>query len=149
MTEIALRRLGVKHSLIPQAHDESRAQARTRELKCESCGKPVTHRAGRRPRYCSDRCRMRGFGKGRSRKTFLGADTGAPTKRLKIDSKNNAPGGVKDQSTTGKTSRPPALLTPYVCGYGQKLSDGTQVFPPPHPSFCRANPAPCLPPRIV
>jgi endogenous inhibitor of DNA gyrase (YacG/DUF329 family) len=47
--------------------DESRAHPRTRRLDCKSCGKPMTHHAGRRPSYCSARCRMREFGKGRWR----------------------------------------------------------------------------------
>jgi hypothetical protein len=40
---------------------------------------------------------MREFGKGRSRKAFLGGDTGAPTK---IDSNNNALQRAKIQSGT-------------------------------------------------
>jgi endogenous inhibitor of DNA gyrase (YacG/DUF329 family) len=80
--------------------DESRAHARTRKLDCEACGKPITHHAGRRPRYCSARCRMREFGKGRSRKAFLEADTRAPTKRQKIDSNNNALQRAKIQSSS-------------------------------------------------
>ena len=59
---------------IPHARrrDKSRAHSRTRKLNCGSCGKPISHHAGRRPNYCSARCRMREFGKGRSRKAFLG-----------------------------------------------------------------------------
>jgi endogenous inhibitor of DNA gyrase (YacG/DUF329 family) len=88
--------------LMPQARarDESRAYARTRKLDCRSCGKPITHHTGRRPSYCSARCRMREFGKGRSRKAFLGGDTRAPTKRQKIDSNNNALQRAKIQSGT-------------------------------------------------
>jgi len=77
-----------------------RAHARARRLDCRSCGKPITHHAGRRPSYCSARCRMREFGKGRSRKAFLGGDTRAPTKRQKIDSNNNALQRAKIQSGT-------------------------------------------------
>jgi hypothetical protein len=43
---------------------------------------------------------MREFGKGRSRKAFLGGDTGAPTKRQKIHSNNNALQRAKIQSGT-------------------------------------------------
>jgi hypothetical protein len=43
---------------------------------------------------------MREFGKGRSRKAFLGGDTGAPTKRQKINSNNNALQRAKIQSST-------------------------------------------------
>jgi endogenous inhibitor of DNA gyrase (YacG/DUF329 family) len=88
--------------LFPQARrrDEFRVHARTRKLDCASCGKPITHHAGRRPSYCSARCRTRNFGKGRSRKVFLGGDTGAPTKHQKIYSNNNALQGAKIQSST-------------------------------------------------
>jgi hypothetical protein len=84
---------------IPHAprRDESRAHAQTRKLNCESCGKPITHHTGRRPSYCSARCRMR---EGRCRKAFLGGDTRAPTKRLKIDSDNNALQRAKINSST-------------------------------------------------
>jgi endogenous inhibitor of DNA gyrase (YacG/DUF329 family) len=82
-------------------HHEFRPRARTRNFRCQSCGKPITHHAGRRPSYCSARCRMREFGKGRTRKAFLNGDTGAPTKRQKIDSKNNALQRAKTQSSTG------------------------------------------------
>jgi endogenous inhibitor of DNA gyrase (YacG/DUF329 family) len=88
--------------LISQAcrRDEFRAHAQTRKLNCQSCGKPITHHAGRRPGYCSARCRMREFGKGRSRKAFLGGDTRAPTKRQKIDSNNNGLQRAKINSST-------------------------------------------------
>jgi endogenous inhibitor of DNA gyrase (YacG/DUF329 family) len=88
---------------IPHARrrDESRARARTRKLDCASCGKPTTHHAGRRPNYCSARCRMREFGKGRSRKAFLGGDTRAPTKRQKIHSNNNTLQSARIQSSSG------------------------------------------------
>jgi endogenous inhibitor of DNA gyrase (YacG/DUF329 family) len=81
-----LRHGEVASPLVPQVRqrDESRVQARARKLDCVTCGKPITHRAGRRPSYCSARCRMREFGKGRSRKAFLGGDMGAATKRQKI-----------------------------------------------------------------
>ena len=90
-----------KHSL-EQARrcDESRAHARTRKLNCASCGKPITHHAGRRPSYCSARCRMHEFGKRRSRKAFLGGDTRAATKRQKIASNSNALQRAKIRSST-------------------------------------------------
>jgi hypothetical protein len=43
---------------------------------------------------------MREFGKGLSRKALLGVDTGAPTKRQKIDSNNNALQRAKIHSST-------------------------------------------------
>jgi hypothetical protein len=55
----------------------------SRNLACATCGKPVEHRAGRRPRFCSTRCRNRENGRGRVRKARLGADTGAPAKLRK------------------------------------------------------------------
>jgi hypothetical protein len=76
------------------------SRTRTRQLGCESCGKPIVHRAGRRPSYCSDRCRLREFGRTRVRKSLLGSDTGAPTKHTKIASRNNALQRAKIQSST-------------------------------------------------
>jgi endogenous inhibitor of DNA gyrase (YacG/DUF329 family) len=103
--------------LFPQARrrDEFRVHARTRKLDCASCGKPITHHAGRRPSYCSARCRMREFGKGRSRKAFLGGDTGAPTKCEKIRSNNNALQRAKIQSST-RILGPTSVLTIEVFG---------------------------------
>ena len=114
MIDVTTRRPRGKHSLTNhrlqylksiggrdrRRREESRAHARTRKLDCKSCGKPITHHAGRRPSYCSARCRMREFGKGRTRKAFLGAVTGAPTKRQKIKRNNNALQGAKIQSST-------------------------------------------------
>jgi len=45
-------------------------------LGCPMCERTFTRRA-RQQVYCSDRCRERG--RNRSRKAFLGTDTGAPT----------------------------------------------------------------------
>jgi hypothetical protein len=53
-------------------------------------GRVVEHRAGRRPRFCSSRCRNRENGRGRVRKALLGRDTGAPAKLQKKDSKLKA-----------------------------------------------------------
>src|SRR5262249_33695778 len=77
-----------------------RAQLRTRRLSCESCGTPIEHRTGRRPRFCSDRCRMREYGQRRVRKRFLERHTGAATKRQKNDSKSHALQRAKFQSST-------------------------------------------------
>jgi predicted nucleic acid-binding Zn ribbon protein len=63
---------------------ESKPPSRT--LACDACGKAITHRAGRRPRFCSARCRYRENGRGRVRKARLGRNTGAPTK---LEKKNN------------------------------------------------------------
>src|SRR5262245_23186782 len=124
MSALALKRSRVEHS-------ETRAQARTRELKCESCAKPITHRTGRRPRYCSDWCRMREFGKGRSRKAFLGGESRAPTKRPIIDSKNNALERAKNQSSA-RILGPASVLAAEVFGTGrnwrsQTSSDGVAI----------------------
>jgi endogenous inhibitor of DNA gyrase (YacG/DUF329 family) len=100
-----------KHSLEQaRRRDESRVHVRTRKLDCASCGKPITHHAGRRPRYCSARCRTHEFGKGRSRKAFLGRDTGAPTKHQKIYSNNNALQVARIQSST-RVVGPTSVLT--------------------------------------
>jgi predicted nucleic acid-binding Zn ribbon protein len=52
----------------------------SRNLACAACGKPITHQTGRRPRFCSDRCRYREKGRGRVRKAGLGPNTGAAPK---------------------------------------------------------------------
>jgi hypothetical protein len=78
----------------------TRVRARTRRLACDNCGKPIEHRASRRPRFCSDRCRARENGRRRARKAFLRPGTGAATKRKKIDSNNNALEQAKRQSST-------------------------------------------------
>jgi len=62
----------------------------SRILACDSCGKRVEHHAGRRPRFCSTRCRNRGNGQRRVRKARLRIDTRAPAKLRKNDNKNNA-----------------------------------------------------------
>jgi hypothetical protein len=74
--------------------------ARTRNLTCRRCGKPIVHRAGRRPTYCSDRCRLREFDRRRVKKACLGGDTGGPTKRAKLASKINALQRAKIRSST-------------------------------------------------
>jgi endogenous inhibitor of DNA gyrase (YacG/DUF329 family) len=105
---------------VPRRRDESRVHARTRRLNCASCGKPITHHAGRRPSYCSARCRMREFGKGRSRKAFLGRDTGAPTKHQKLSSNNNALQAAKIQSST-RVVGPTTVLAIEVFGHAWEL----------------------------
>ena len=119
-----------KHSL-EQAprRDESRAHARTRKLNCASCGKPIIHHAGRRPSYCSAWCRTREFGKGRSRKAFLGRDTGAPTKHPKISSNNNSLQVAKIRSRT-RIVGPTSVLTIEVFDRAwqpQTSSDGVSI----------------------
>jgi hypothetical protein len=61
----------------------------SRRVTCP-CGRVVEHRAGRRPRFCSSRCRNRENGRGRVRKALLGRDTGAPAKLQKKHSKLKA-----------------------------------------------------------
>jgi hypothetical protein len=56
----------------------------TRNITCATCGRNVWHGCGRRPRFCSDRCRERG--RNRVRKSLLGTDTSAPTKHQKTSS---------------------------------------------------------------
>jgi hypothetical protein len=53
---------------------------------------------------------MREFGKGRSRKAFLGRDARAPTKPPKISSNNSAMLGAKIQSRT-RIVGPTSVLT--------------------------------------
>jgi hypothetical protein len=110
---------------VPRRREASRARARTRKLDCASCGKPITHHAGRRPSYCSARCRMREFGKGRTRKALLGGYTGAPTKHQKIDSNNNALRRSKTQSST-RIVGPASVLAIEVFGraWQSRISSG-------------------------
>lgn len=84
----------------PGGSSEARAQARTRNLTCGLCGKPIVHRSGRRPTYCSDRCQLRKFDRGGVKKSGLGGDTGGPTKCIKIANKINALQRAKIQSST-------------------------------------------------
>jgi hypothetical protein len=58
---------------------------RSRILACGACGQRIEHRTGRRPRFCSIRCRNRENGQRRVRKALLGRDTGAPAKLRKND----------------------------------------------------------------
>src|SRR5262245_42213902 len=62
-------------------HFETRRRdSPSRILACRCCGKRIEHRIGRRPRFCSDRCRNREIGFKRVRKASLGRDTRAPAK---------------------------------------------------------------------
>ena len=99
-----------KHSALPNSAPSAistsrrgapRRQAQTRQSTCACCGTEIEHRAGRRPKFCSDRCRYREHAKNRTRKAFLTRDTGAPTKRPKIDSKNKALQKAKSRSRVG------------------------------------------------
>jgi endogenous inhibitor of DNA gyrase (YacG/DUF329 family) len=69
---------------------ESARNSVTRNLHCANCGREIWHRSGRRPRFCSDRCRNREIGRRRVRKSFLGTDTRAPAKHQKTLSNFNA-----------------------------------------------------------
>jgi hypothetical protein len=72
---------------------------------------------------------MREFGKGRSRKAFLGRDTGAPTKHPKNYSNNNALRGAKIQSST-RIVGPTRVLAIEVFGHAWVLrtsSDGVTI----------------------
>jgi len=74
--------------------------ARTRRLACEGCGKSIEHRTGRRPRFCSSRCRMRAFRNENPIKNGTRYPTsGAATKRPKIDSENKALQEAKSRSS--------------------------------------------------
>jgi hypothetical protein len=66
----------------------------SRIIACDSCGKQIEHRTGRRPRFCSERCRKREHYAQNVRKgVFSGvpvSDTALGTKRSKKDSRNKA-----------------------------------------------------------
>jgi hypothetical protein len=70
----------------------------SRILACNSCGKSVAHRAGRRPRFCSPRCKEKA--RRRVRKAFWGRDTGAPAKLQKKNNKLKALQRAKTLSST-------------------------------------------------
>lgn len=113
------------HIRSEQQREASSMHARTRRLDCASCGKPIMHRTGRRPTYCSVRCRLREFGKGRSRKAFLGRDIGAPTKRPKFSSNNNRLQAAKMRASTPIVG-PTSVLTIEVFdrGWQSQTSSG-------------------------
>jgi hypothetical protein len=75
-----------------------RAPARKRVLACSSCGKQIEHRAGRRPRFCSTRCKEKA--RTRVRKAFLVRDTRAPAKLKKKYQQFKALQRAKTQSST-------------------------------------------------
>src|SRR5215471_10825539 len=56
-------------------------------FRCQACGRSVK-RKSRQQRFCSDRCRDYAKGQKRTRKAFLGGDTGAPPDPLFLSSKN-------------------------------------------------------------
>src|SRR5215831_21012400 len=58
-------------------------------FRCQACGRCVK-RKSRQQRFCSDRCRDYAKGQKRTRKAFLGGDTGAPPDPLFLSSKNKA-----------------------------------------------------------
>jgi hypothetical protein len=72
----------------------SRLEYKPRIFSCGSCGKQIEHRAGRRPRFCSSRCRKREhYAQNVRRGVFSGiptADTALATKRSKRDSEIKA-----------------------------------------------------------
>lgn len=74
--------------MISQQIVDSRLECKPRVFPCESCGKQVEHRAGRRPRFCSGRCKEKA--RTRVRKAGLGPDTGAPSFLRKKNNKNKA-----------------------------------------------------------
>jgi len=69
---------------------ESNLERKPSRIATCPCGKQIEHRTGRRPRFCSDRCRYRENGRGRVKKARLGRDTGGPTKLRKNAFKNKA-----------------------------------------------------------
>jgi hypothetical protein len=72
---------------LPLHNERTQATRRDAPVVCPTCGRRA-ERKMRGQRYCSTRCRDRG--RKRSRKAFLGTDTGAPATSHKSPSKNNA-----------------------------------------------------------
>jgi hypothetical protein len=73
----------------------------TRNIACASCGREIWHRGGRRPRFCSRRCRNRENGLGRVRKALVASNTRAPAKHRKNDNRSNALQWAKTLSSYG------------------------------------------------
>lgn len=86
--------------LLPDSESKHRKRAapNTRNVLCAHCGKPIEHRTGRRPKFCSARCRKREFGRTRVRKALLAPDTGAATKRIKNNNQISALQWAKNRS---------------------------------------------------
>jgi hypothetical protein len=57
-------------------------------VSCPACGR-VVERKARQQKFCSKRCRDREIGRKRTRKAFLGQDTGAPAHPPKFINENN------------------------------------------------------------
>jgi len=76
-----------------------RATARTRNIACAVCERPIVHTSGRRPQVCSTRCRNRKNNPRRVRKAFLIGDSGGEAKCTKISNENNALQRAKQQSS--------------------------------------------------
>jgi hypothetical protein len=72
------------------------ARSQTQAVVCATCGRRTIRKA-RQQRYCSTRCREQG--KERSRKAFVGGDTGAPPNPPKKENKNNVLQGGKSGSS--------------------------------------------------
>jgi hypothetical protein len=84
-------------TLVAKAPPEhKRAMNKFEAVRCNACGRTVRRKA-RQQKYCSDRCRE--YGRGRSRKAFVGGDTGAPTNPPKILSQINVLQGAKSGSS--------------------------------------------------
>jgi endogenous inhibitor of DNA gyrase (YacG/DUF329 family) len=94
------------------------------------CGKQVRHRTGRRPRFCSTRCRNRENGRGRVRKASVAPGTRASAKLEKKNNKFNALQRAKTLSSH-RIFGPPDLLAVEVWD-GRSWepaisSDGTRI----------------------
>jgi len=74
-----------------------RATARTRNIACAVCGRPIVHTSGRRPQVCSTRCRNRKNGRARVRN----GDTRGAAKRRKNNNGSNALQRAKLQPSKG------------------------------------------------
>jgi len=102
------------------------ALGRTRNITCAACGHAIKHVAGRRPRFCSTRCRNQENGRRRVRKALLGRDTGAAAKRTKNIKQTNELQRGKKQSSTGIVG-PPDVINIEVFGsrrWQQAISSG-------------------------
>src|SRR5262249_34696122 len=89
-----LRVPGNRIYMIREYIRESNPERKPSRIVTCPCGEQIEHRAGRRPRFCSDRCRKRGHYAQKVRKgVFSGvpvSDTALGTKRSRKDSRNKA-----------------------------------------------------------
>src|SRR5215831_14016577 len=100
--------------MISQQIVDSRLECKPRVFPCESCGKQVEHRAGRRPRFCSGRCKEKA--RTRVRKAGLGQIPARPLFSEKRTTKTRPCKGPKRCRATAFSAR--LTFSPSSCSTG-------------------------------